>query len=291
MSVSSVKININGTEYTLTNTSGDNWTAQINAPGSTSYNQPNHVFECLVTAKNPANTSATATANLQVHEIVAPVITINSPASGAFVINNQHPVVFTIVDESGGSGLNISSLVVKLDDTAVSSGIVTTAITNGYSVTYTPPSALADGSHTVTVDVSDNDGNAATQKSTTFTVDTVAPSLNVTSPADGLITNTASCVVAGSTNDATSSPVTVAIMLNGVSQGNATVTGGNFSKTITLAEGANTIIITATDGAGKTTSVTRSITLDTSVPVIQSISISPNPVNAGATMLVTVVAY
>ena len=47
--------------------------------------------------------------------------------------------------------------------------------------------------------------------------------------------------------------------------------------------------MTATDAAGKASSVTRSVTLDTSVPVIQSAAITPNPVDAGATMVISVV--
>ena len=85
---------------------------------------------------------------------------------------------------------------------------VTVKATNDAGTTGT-----ADGSHTVTIDVKDHDGNAAAQKSTTYTVDTVPPTLNVTSPADGLVTNKAALTVAGTTNDATSSPVTVTIKL------------------------------------------------------------------------------
>ena len=148
---------------------------------------------------------------------------------------------------------------------------------------------MGDGSHTVTVDASDNDGNAATQKSTTFTVDTVAPSLNVTSPTDGLITNNASLTVTGTTNDVTSSPVTVTIQLNSQDQGAVTVEpSGSFSKAITLANGANVIVVTSTDQAGKSTSVTINVTLDTSVPQIVSATITPNPVDAGETMVISV---
>ena len=43
------------------------------------------------------------------------------------------------------------------------------------------------------------------------------------------------------------------------------------------------------NGAGKTTTITRTVTLDTSAPNIESITITPNPVNTGATMTVKVV--
>ena len=298
MAISSVRAQINGTWHTLTYDSASGaYKATITAPGATSYNQSGGYYNVTVEATNTAGTTTTTTGaslaglRLVVKETVKPVITILSPSSGAFVANNKQPVVFTVTDESGGSGVNLGSLVVKQDGTAVaSSAIVTTAITNGYSVTYTPASALSDGSHTVTINVSDNDGNAAAEKSTSYKVDTVPPTLNVSAPTAGLITNTASLTVRGTTNDSTSSPVTVKISLNGADQGTVTVdSSGAFSKAVTLAEGANTIVVTATDSAGKTSTVTRSVTLDTSVPVIQSATITPNPANTGATVIISVV--
>ena len=64
---------------------------------------------------------------------------------------------------------------------------------------------------------------------------------------------------------------------------------GAFSKSVTLSEGANTIVVTATDAAGKLSTVTRNVTLDTSVPQIVSASVVPNPADAGATVTITVV--
>lgn len=285
MAIKTVKVTINGSEYSLTNSSGNTWTGTITAPGATSYNETDHEFPVTVTATNDAGTTASDSSyGLRVKETVAPVITITSPTSGARVVNNKQPIVFTVIDESGGSGVDISSLVVEQDGTAVASGIVTTAVTNGYSVTYTPTTALSDGEHTVTVNCSDNDGNAAAAKTTTYTVDTVPPTLNVTSPADGLITNNASCVVAGVTNDATSSPVTLTVNGTAVTVGS----NGAFNKTITLVEGANTITVVATDSAGKSSTVTRNVTLNTSSIVISNISITPNPVDTGETMVVSV---
>lgn len=298
MAISSVRAQINGTWHTLTydSTSGT-WKATITAPGATSFNQSGGYYNVTVEATNEAGTTASANAGsletlkLFVKERVAPVITILSPSNGATVTNNKQPVVFTVVDETGGSGINRDSVVVFLDGTEVDrSTLAFTAVTGGYSVTYTPAVALGDGSHTVAINASDNDGNAATAKSTTFTLDTVPPSLNITAPADEMITATAALTVKGTTNDATSSPVIISILLNGVDQGTVTVgNDGSFSKSVTLAEGENTIQITATDSAGKTSTVTRTVTLDTSVPKIVSAQIVPNPVDAGATMVISVV--
>jgi hypothetical protein len=63
---------------------------------------------------------------------------------------------------------------------------------------------------------------------------------------------------------------------------------GNFSKSITLANGNNTIIVISEDTAGRETTVTITGVLDTSVPVISSVTIVPNPVDAGATMVISV---
>lgn len=296
MAIKQVRAQVNGQWYVLTLQANGKYEASITAPGATSFNQPGGYYNVTVEAENTAGTKGTADAStinglkLYVKEKVPPVTTILSPSSGAYVTNNKQPVVFTITDEAGGSGVKLDSVVVKLDGVAVSAGEVThSAISNGYSFTYTPAQALGDGDHTVTVDATDNDGNAAAQKSTTFKVDTIPPVLNITSPTDGMITSTAALTVSGTTNDATSSPVTVKISLNGSDQGAVTVGGdGSFSKAVTLKEGANVIVVTATDAAGKSSSVTRNVTLDTSVPQIVSATITPNPVDAGQTMLISV---
>lgn len=297
MAIKTVKATINGQTYDLTlNSASGKWEATITAPGKTSYNLAGGYYNVSVEATNEAGTKGSADAStvdglkLVVKETVAPVITIVSPTAGAYVANSKQPVVFNITDETGGSGVDISTLVVKQDGTAVAAANIThTAITNGYSVTYTPSAALSDGSHTVTINCKDHDGNAATEKSTTYTVDTVPPTLNVTSPADGLITAASSVTVAGTTNDVTSSPVVITISLNGTDQGTVPVgPGGTFSKVVTLKEGSNTIIVKAKDAAGKESSVTRTVTLDTSVPKIKAATITPNPVDTGKTMVISV---
>lgn len=297
MAIKTVKATINGQTYDLTlNSASGKWEATITAPGKTSYNLAGGYYNVSVEATNEAGTKGSADAStvdglkLVVKETVAPVITIVSPTAGAYVANSKQPVVFNITDETGGSGVDISTLVVKQDGTAVAAANIThTAIANGYSVTYTPSAALRDGSHTVTINCKDHDGNAAAEKSTTYTVDTVPPTLNVTSPADGLITAASSVTVAGTTNDATSSPVVITISLNGTDQGAIPVgTGGTFSKVVTLKKGSNTIVVKAKDAAGKESSVTRTVTLDTSVPKITAATITPNPVDTGKTMVISV---
>ena len=159
-----------------------------------------------------------------------------------------------------------------------------TKTTSGYSCSYKPSTALSDGSHTVVVKASDYDGNAATQKSVSFKIDTVPPELSVTSPVNKLVTNKTTVTVAGTTNDATSSPVTLTINGSAVT----VYDDGTFSKDITLKDGSNTITVVAKDGAGRTTTVTRTVTLDTKAPVISDVSLAPNPADVGATYVISV---
>lgn len=291
MAISTVRVQMNGSWYDLSKQSDGSWQATLTAPNTTSFNLDGGYYPLTIEAVNDAGTKGTGSLQLFVKERVAPVITIVSPGAGAYVTNNKQPVVFTVTDESGGSGLDLDSLVVTLDGTAVAASTLSrTAITNGYGFTYTPAAAMGDGRHTVEVNCSDNDGNAAVAKSTSFTVDTVPPTLVVNSPTDGAIVATQTLAVSGKTNDATSSPVTVRISLNGTDQGTVSVgSDGSWSKTVTLAEGDNTIVITVTDAAGKVTSAIKTVRLDTSVPKIKSAVANPNPADAGKTMVITVV--
>lgn len=295
MAISTVKAVIDGTTYNLTyNSSTGNWEATVTAPGKTSYNENNHYYNVQITAVNDAGTTGTADAStldglkFYVKEKVKPIAKITSPTSGVHISNNLQPIIGQVTDEVNGSGVDISTLVVKVDGVALTN-VKTTAITQGYQFTATPSTNYSNGQHTVTVDVSDFDGNAAVTASVSFEVDTIPPTLSVTSPTNNYITNTAKLSVIGTTNDNSDSPVTVTVKLNGTDQGAVTVNSdGSFQKDITLAEGANTIIVTAKDAAGQTTSITLTVTLDTSVPRITAASVTPNPADAGSTVIIAV---
>ena len=225
-------------------------------------------------------------------EKVKPTVTIVSPTSGARVTSNKQAVVFNVVDESSGSGIDLNTLVVMLDDREQNDSTLEKAsITNGYRCTFVPGIVLSDGEHRFSVQVSDFDGNASAVAEIVFIIDTVAPTLNITSPAEGVATASTSVTVAGTTNDATSSPVTLTMALDsGAAQAVTVGTNGAFTKTFSnLSHGSHKVVIVAKDAAGKTTTITRNFTVDTSVPVISKITISPNPVDAGNTMKISVV--
>lgn len=79
------------------------------------------------------------------------------------------------------------------------------------------------------------------------------------------------------------------VKLNSGSAEAATVASdGSWSKVITLTEGTNTITVVATDSAGKSTTVTRTVKLDTKAPVIKSVTLTPNPVDTEKTVVISV---
>lgn len=299
MSVKTVQAIINGQTYNLAlNSSTGKYEATVTAPGTSSYKQDGHYYGVTVKATDNAGNVATKNASdatlgtslrLTVKEKVAPVIAITAPSANALIINNKPAIIWTVTDND--SGVNPDTIKLTIDSGSVITGssITKEAIANGYKCTYTPTTALSDGSHTIKVDASDFDGNAATQKSSTFKIDTVPPVLSVASPVDKLETNQAKVTVSGTTNDVTSSPVTLKIKLNSGAEENVDVASdGKFSKELTLANGINTITIVATDGAGKSTTVTRTVTLDTAAPVISAVTMVPNPVDAGKTFVISV---
>lgn len=297
MAVKTVQVVINGQTHTLTyNATTKKYEATITAPSTSSYNQNGHYYNVKVKATDEAGNSVTKDATdttlgsslqLKVKEKVAPVISITSPSSSAKLTNNKPVINWTVTDAD--SGVNPSTIKLIIDSQTITTGITKTQSGKNYTCSYTPTTALSDGTHTIKVSASDYDGNVATQKSVTFTVDTVPPELSVSAPVDNLVTNQSSLVVKGTTNDVTSSPVTLTIKLNGGTEQTVEVgSDGSFTKTLTLVTGENTIVITAKDGAGKTSTVTKKVVLDQTAPVIQSVTISPNPVNAGATYTISV---
>lgn len=219
---------------------------------------------------------------IRVLEKVAPEITITYPTDSAFITTETPKITFKVTDT--GSGVDKSTIKLVIGETTVTEGITANPVENGFDCTYTPTTTLGNGKHTIKVMASDNDGNATTSKPVTFTIDTIPPTLNVNTPAEGLVTNVAKLTVSGTTDDATSKPIIVTV--NG--QAVTVAEGGAFTKEITLTEGANTITVVATDKAGKSTTVVRNVTLNTHAPEIRSITLTPNPVDCGKTFVIAV---
>ncbi len=247
MAVKTVQYIIDGQTYNLTlDASTGEYKATVPAPSKSSYSQDGHKYGGSVIATDDAGNSttinqsdATLGANLllRVLEKVAPTLAFTYPTAGAYITNATPAIRFKVTDND--SGVNPDTIVIKVDGAKVTTSFTKTAVTGGYECSYTPGTALADGAHTISIEASDFDGNAATAKTVTFTIDTIPPTLTLTAPADGLITNKSTLVVSGKTDDVTSKPVTVTV--NGTAV--AVNSDGTFSKEITLVNGSNTITV------------------------------------------------
>lgn len=269
------------------------WTVEGNAPAKSSWGEPNHVFPVTLYAEDEAGNVTTMTADdedygdqlkLRVLEKTKPTATITSPTTGSVLGASSQDIVMELLD-SGGSGLNMSSVVFKVNGTTIT-GLTWTDGSGGKKVCTYNATGLPDGSNTIELQVSDNDGNVSEKSTVTFIISTAAPTLNLTSPANNLLTNSNKVTVAG-TAAAGSDAVTLAeVTINGTA---VTVgSGGAFSKEITLStEGENVITVTAKDNLGKTTTVTRTVTLDTKAPVISDVVAEKTTVDAGTRIKIT----
>lgn len=293
--IKTVQATIKGQVYTLTlNDGSGKYEATITAPDKSSYNNnAGHYYPVSITATDQAGNSVTIddtdstlgnSLKLKVKEKVKPVISKLVPSNGAYLSTSAPEITATLTDDD--SGIAISTLVLKIDGQAINNTNITKNTTaGGYNISYTPTTALNDGSHTVTVQISDNDGNVSDTVSTTFSVMTTAPTLEITAPVDGLNTNKSALTVTGTTN----ADAKVKITLNGADVGTVTVdSNGTFSKGITFnTEGENVIVITSTNLAGVDSSVTRKVIYDTTAPSITAATITPNPVDAGNTYVIS----
>lgn len=295
MAISSVKVKINGVWTNLSyNEETGLYEGTITAPAVTSFGFIGGYYPATLEVSNDAGTVVTKTdtddevgdeLRLFVRETVKPVIVLESPTNGAYIQNNSAPVIFSVTDETYGSGIKEDSIVFKLDN--ISAEFEKESITNGYRCTYTPAEPLDDGVHTVSIEAEDNDGNIADPVESSYTVDTVPPTLDISAP-NFAITNNPTCTVQGITNDATSSPVSINIILNGIDAGEVIVADdGSFSAELDLVEGDNTIVVTSIDASGRQTVIEKLIKLDTTIPEVKNIKFEPNPVDTSQLVRIT----
>ena len=178
-----------------------------------------------------------------------PVLTLSTLADQA-VTNNA------ILNVSGAvtDGTGIRSLTINGTEVALSPD-------GGFSLAVT----LASGANTITTVASDSAGHQATD-TRKITLDQTAPVLTITQPADNSIAKAAAVEVTGSVDEPLA--VVLSASVNNGQTTNAHMSGSNFDLTLNLVPGMNTIVITATDQAGNTTSAKRSIIADTAAPTL-----------------------
>ena len=177
----------------------------------------------------------------EVPDTTAPVVAITSDAGNTLP---AYTLTGTYADAS-----TIARLEYDIDgDTPV--GI--SPIASPFSV----PLTLTAGAHTITVEAEDEYGNAGSDSVEVF-VDPDAPVVVITS---GTTATAAAYTLTGTVTDATTITALV-YRLNGGPVTAMDLTDGAFTASLTLREGRNTILVTATDSVGLSGFAVTAVTL------------------------------
>jgi hypothetical protein len=176
-------------------------------------------------------------------DMTPPVITVNSPANGAMLGSSSVSLNVLVVDP------HISAIWYRLDGGAVTMLPTNTSIT------------VADGLHSITFYANDTFGHVNSVPRT-FTVDTAAPVVSITSPSDGANLSNGTVNIAFTATDLTKDDTWYTV------DGGAPtiVTGSSFS--VPLADGAHTIVVYCNDSLSRNASDTVAFTIDTTDPFI-----------------------
>ena len=197
-----------------------------------------------VTATDGAGNQRTVTRSYTVIDVTPTGIDITTPAADASFDRHQEAEAdYACSDEVGGSGLK----------TCVGT------VADGAPV---PTGAIGD--HDFTVDATDNAGNAASLTRTYTVLDVTAPTISLSTPADGAVYDHNQVVNAAYTCEDEEGGSGVAA---GYCEG--TVDAGAAIDTTTL--GNHTFTVTSTDGAGNEATVTHTYTVrDVTAPTVSS---------------------
>lgn len=273
--------------------SGGEWSVDIPSGSESSYGQSNHTYPIELHAFDAAGNETIMYAtddtygdqlNIRVLEKTKPTATIKSPTQGSVLGSATQDIVMELSD-AGGSGLNMASVIFKVNNIQVSEGVSWSDGAGGKKTCTYHATNLSDGSNSVSLQVTDNDGNVSDVAEVTFVISTSAPTLNVTSPTEGLLINSNKVTVSGTAAAGSDAVTLTGVTING--EPAEVGEGGAFSEEITLQEGENTITIIAKDSLGKTTTVTRHVTVDTKAPIISDVEAEATTVDANSTIHLT----
>ncbi len=284
MSIATIQAVIDGQTYPLTLSDDGYYVLAGTAPAESSANELEGKYGVQIIATDEAGNDTTINRDdstwgselkLEAYESVKPTATITYPSADSR-INTATPTI-TAQLRDNDSGINPATVDLRINSGAKigndAPGMTLTPTEGGYDLSYAVQSPLPEGSTTITLSVADKDGNAADQASVACMIAITAPTISLTSPAEGLITNQAAVQIAGITSDDQLTSVTLTVTVNGHDQGPVTVDGqtGAFSLTANpshMQEGANVITVKVVDATGLEAEITRNVTLDTIPPRI-----------------------
>ncbi len=166
-------------------------------------------------------------------DLTAPALTIDSPAPDTLTGDRRISVAGTT---------DARSLVIN--------GLEVTSYNPGVG-SYRTQVGLKEGLNVITVTAYDENGNPFS-RTTSVTLDTLAPRLEVTSPAPGYVTSASSVELMGSSEPGATLQV----------NGKVIFADGEFTTSVALLEGENLLTLSARDPAGNVRSLTTSVVRD-----------------------------
>ncbi|MBF9769777.1 Ig-like domain-containing protein [Enterobacter asburiae] len=265
-----VTVTLNGKSYTATIQSDGSWTTTVPAADVGAL-ADGASYQVSVSAQDSAGNSASATHGISV-DTTAPVVSIATLSTDDMLnaLEAQQPLTV-----HGSSSAEAGQTVTV----TLGGKSYTATVANDGTWTLDVPAAdlaaLSQGALTVTASVNDKAGNSG-QTTHTLTVDTVAPTVTISTVADDDIVNNAE-QLAGQTISGTTTAEqgqTVTVSFNGHSYQATVGADGSWSVFVPgrdflgLSDGDYTITASVNDRAGNPGSATHDVTLNGDVPTI-----------------------
>ncbi len=159
-------------------------------------------------------------------------------------------------------------MTVALSATDVTSGVSKTFYSlDGSALTaYTKPIVISgQGGHVMRYNSTDNAGNVETAKSISFNIDTVSPTLSISSPINRSHSNSGNVTVKWTAGDGGSGMARIEVCID---QANWIMASGTSYSFGGLSDGAHTINVRVTDNAGNSEMASVTFDVDTVAPLI-----------------------
>ncbi len=260
--------------------SGNSWTYTILT--SNFQSDLAYTTQSDATAKNGDNKPSTITSLLLAPVTVVPTVAMTAPANGSDTNNNKPTLSATASEETGGSGLATVQFEYSSDGGTTWNNAGAAETSGPFIFTFT--TALANGAYLARAIATDNAGNATTSPAISFTIDTVAPTVAMTAPANGSYTKNNKPTLSATASDNTGGSGLASVQFEYSTNGGmiwanagAAETSGPFTFTFTtaLADGTYQARAIATDNAGNSTNSSAvSFTIDT-VPPTSTVAALP----------------
>ncbi|HEX7149903.1 MAG TPA: Ig-like domain-containing protein [Thermoanaerobaculia bacterium] len=249
-----LKVTLNATDQTALFTK-----TATGATGTVTTTLPEGVNKIDAEIKDATNNVGKTTSTFLVDTIV-PAAQITAPADR---VNTAKPVV-TVAYSDAGSGINPDSLELKVDGTATTGVLVPGPDAASGALT----TALTDGQHAVQIDLTDRAGNPSTLTKS-FVVDTKAPVLTISAPADDSFINTTTPALRAGWADPQGTGVDLTSVKLTLQKGDAPALDITSYVTIAALEGVGFVPQTAalTDGTYRLTAEIRDLAGNVSTTV------------------------